>query len=87
MSQLAAGILQMSPHKPLELFQLGRLVDQNVLGDRVKLFSFLDGFTGVFDDTVVDQIEGGQMCLHGVAANGIVVPGAVFQDRARGTLR
>ena len=37
MSQLAARVLQVSPHKPLEFLQLGRLVDEDVLGDRIKL--------------------------------------------------
>ena len=42
---------------------------------------------GVLDDAVVDQVQRGQVRLHGVAADRVVVPGAVLEDRTRRALR
>src|SRR5690242_9792062 len=85
--QGSAGVFEVCAHEPLELLQLGGVVDQDVLGDRVELFGLVDGLAGVLDDAVVDQVERGQVRLHSVAAHRIVVPGAVFQDRAWSALR
>ena len=51
-SQLAARIFQVSPNEPLELLQFGRLVDQDVLGDPINLFGFVDGLA---IETVADR--------------------------------
>ena len=40
-SQLATRVLQMGPHEPLELLQLGRVADQDVLSDRIEVVGFM----------------------------------------------
>ncbi len=42
----------------------------------------LDALAGVLDHAGVDEVESGQMRLHGVALDRIVVPRAVVDDRA-----
>ncbi len=80
MRQLATRVLQMGTHKPLELLQLGRVADQDVLSDRIEVVGFSDALAGVFDDPVVDEIQCGQVRLDDVTANGVVIPGAVFTE-------
>ena len=77
----------MRADEPLELLQLARLADQQVLGHQVEVIEAVDALAGVLDDAGVDEVERGQVRLHGVAAHRVVVPGAVLDDRARGALR
>ena len=76
----------MRPDEPLELLQVARVADQDVLGDRIEFLCLVDGVANVFDDTVVDEVQRRQVCLGRVTADRIVVPIAILDDRPRGAL-
>ena len=87
MGQLAARALQVRPDEPLELLQLPGLADQQVLGHRIEFVGLVDGLADVLDDAVVDQVQRGQVRLDGVAADRVVIPVTVPDDRARRAFR
>ena len=47
-------------------FSSSLALDQHVLRNQVEVFKPVDGLTGVLDDAGVDQIECGEVRLHGV---------------------
>src|SRR5262245_47162683 len=72
--QLPAGILQVGADEPLELLQFGGVFLENVLGHGIKVTDAMDGLAGVFDYARVHEVERRKVGLHGIAADGVVVP-------------
>src|ERR1700738_4654464 len=85
--QLTARVLQMGTDEPLELLQLSGVADEQVLRHQVEVLESADALAVVLDHAGVDQVECAQVRLHGVTADGVVVPGAVLDDRAGRALR
>lgn len=75
---------EMRTDEPLELLQLTRLSDQEVLGDGVDLADLRDRLAIVGDEAVVHEVECGKVRLCGVSGNRIVVPRPVLRDSTWG---
>jgi len=70
--EAATRVLEVSTNEPLELFQLRRLADQHVLGDRIDLADAVDCGATVGDDPGVDEVERSEVRTSVVAADASV---------------
>jgi hypothetical protein len=77
----------MCADKPLELLQPAGVPDEHVLGHGIEFFGGVDALAEDLDDTGIDQVDCAQMGLDSVAADRIVVPGPVSDDRLRSSPR
>ncbi len=85
--QFAGGRFQVSPDEPLELFQLGKLTDNNIFRHGVELGQSGNRCAMIAVDTGVHDIKCAKVLGDAGLAQRVVLPCSAFCDRTRGPHR
>src|SRR5699024_7940712 len=78
-SDKCLSVVEVCAHEPLELFQFGRLRDEDVFGDWINIASDLQGFTDILDDGGVQLIDSREVVLGASAVEVILQRSTIFR--------
>src|SRR5699024_469644 len=78
-SDKCLSVVEVCAHKPVELFQFGRLRDEDVFGDWINITSDLQGFTDILDDGGVQLIDSREVVLGASAVEVILQRSTIFR--------